>query len=293
MVSVQLDEVSRLITQKLGTTPESVGMDAPVCKAVSALIPFVARPELHGRYVTLDTILYVFRTSEGFIWNSVVPTLFNEMGALTIILVSPHVDWNSTSLPDREILVTQWVAAASVVPYTEEVGQCVVDVLLQAAPWPFLLPHLPTGIWRWLEKLPSLPPKCYGRTMGGEDCVLRHVRSLGDINILKSYLLLTWSEWDRLWPGGYSESPGLLRKDFGGVEMRGHRKDLIRHLDHVLAQLDRGLGYLRQQKPRLFFDHVEEAKEEYRKTREVFLEVDREAEAQTRTPAGMITHLMH
>ena len=291
---MQLDEVSRRITQKLGTTVESVGLgDVPACKAVSALLPFAARPELHGRYVTLDALLHVFRTSEGMIWDSVVPTLFNGINPLTIILVSPHVNWISTTLPDREVLVTRWVAAASEVQYTEEIGQCVVDVLLQVAPWPFLLSHLPIGIWRWLERLPPLSPKCYGRTMGGEDCVLHHVRSLGDINILKSYLLLIWSEWDRLWPGGYSESPNLLRRDFGGVAMKGHRKDLIKHLDRVLWRLDLGLGYLIQQKPRLFFDHVQVAKEGYGRMREVLLEVDREAEAQTRTHARIVTPLVY
>ena len=289
---MQLDEVSHLIARKLETTVGIASRDVSISKGVSALLLFASRPELHGRYVTLDTLLHVFRTSGGLIWDPIVPALFNELSPLDIILVSPHINWISTSLPDREILVTQWVATTSEVPYTEEVGQCVVDVLLQVAPWPFLLSHLPVGIWRWLERLPPLPPRCYGRTMGGEDCVLRHVRSLGDINILKSYLLLIWSEWDCPWPGGYSESPGLIRRDFGGIEMKGHREDLIKHLDRVLAQLDRGLVYLLQQKPRLFYNHVEEAKEAYKRIRDVLLEVDREAEAQTRTPVGMITHVV-
>ena len=280
MVSVQLDEVSHLITRKLGATVESVSLlDVPVCKAASSLLPFAARPEQHGRYVTLDALLHTFRTSEGFIWNPIVPALFDKISPLTIVLISPYVDWNSTSLADRESLVTQWAAATSAVPYTEEVGQSVVDVLLQVSPWPFLLSRVPIDIWGWLEKRPFLPPKCYGRTMGGEDCVVRHVRALGDINILKSYLLLIWSEWDCPWPTAFLETCTLLKEDFGRSGMRGHREDLIKHLDGVLERLDLGLGYFRRQKPRLHFDHVQEAMEGYRKIREVLLEVDREAEA--------------
>jgi hypothetical protein len=37
-----------------------------------------------------------------------------------------------------------------------------------------------------------------------------------------------------------------IREDFGGIEMGPHREDLIKQVDHVLAQLDRGLGYLKQ-----------------------------------------------
>ena len=284
MVSVKLDEVSRLITQKLGTTVESFSLNVPVCKAVSALLPFAARPEQHGRYLTLDALLHVLRTCEGVLWDPIVPALFSRINPPTIILISPHVRWVSTSLADRESLVTQWAAAASAALYTEEVGQSVVDVLLQVSPWPFLLSRIPVDIWGWLKKRPSLPPKCHGRTLGSEDCVVRHVRALGDIEILKSYLLLVWSEWDSPW--GSSYMCAVIREDFGGVEMRGHREDLLKHLDHVLGQLDRGLGYLRRQNRNLSSQLFQEAKEGYRMIKGELLEVDREAmETQTCTPA--------
>ena len=290
MVSVQLYEVSRLITQKLEATVETVGPFVPTCKAASALLPYAARQERHGRFVTLDVLLDAVRTSEGFIWNCIVPMLFDETSPLTVVLVSPYVDWHSPSLEDRGTLLAQWATAATAVPYAEEVGRSVVDVLFQVLMWSFLRPHIPVGIWGLLEKRPSLPPKCYGRTLGTEGSAVRHVRALGDIKILKSYLLLVWSEWDVPWSS--SEMCALVRADFGGSEAKGHREDLIKRLDHVLERLDRGLGYLRQQKPRLRPEHVQEAKREYRKIKEALLEVERGmVETQTRTPPGMATCL--
>ena len=59
--------------------------------------------------------------------------------------------------------------------------------------------------------------------------------------------------------------------------MRHHRGDLIKRLDHVIGQLDRGLGYIRQREswmPEVLF---EEAKVQYRVLREALLAVDRAA----------------
>ena len=291
MVSVQLDEVSHLITQKLETTVETVGQFVPACKAISALLPYAARQESYGRFVTLDVLLDAVRTSEGFIWNRIVPMLFDETSPLTVVLVSPYVDWHSPSLADRGTLLAQWATAATAVPYAEEVGRSVVDVLFQVLMWSFLRPHIPVGIWGLLEKQPSLPPMCYGRTFGTEGNAVRHIRALGDIKILKSYLLLVWSEWDVPWSS--SDMCALVRADFGGSEAKGHREDLIKRLDRVLERLDRGLGYLRQQKPRLRPDHVQEARRKYRRIREALLEAERGpmVETQTRTPPGMATSL--
>ena len=243
--------------------------------------------------MTLDTLLDAARTSEGPIWDRIVPELFNKTSPLAILLVSPYLNWESTSLADRENLVTQWAAATSATPYTEEIGRSVANVLLRVSPWPFLRSHVPVGIWEWLKKRPSLPPKCRGRTMGSEDCVIRHVRALGDFEILKSYLLLVWSEWDAPWSNAFPEICAIIWEDFGGAEMKGHRGDLIKHLDRILEQLDRGLEYLQQQKPRLLPILFQEANEEYRKIREVLLEVDRGVvRTQIRTPLGMTIHLV-
>ena len=198
------------------------------------------------------------------------------------------MDWHLPSLPDRGNLLTKWAVATSEVPYTEEIGWSVVDVLFHVSMFSSLRSRIPVGVWGWLEKRPPLPPKCYGRRFGTEDSVIRHVRSLGNFNILKSYLLLVWSEWDRPWPTGFSLTCAIIRGEFGGIEMKRHREDLIKHLDHVLGQLDQGLEYLRQQKPLLSAYIFLEAKEEYGKIREVLLDVDRGAAGtQTRTSPGM------
>jgi len=269
MVSVQLDEVSRLITQKLKTI---IGPCTRMTKAISALLPYAARQE---RHVMLDALLDAVRTSGGSIWSCIVPALFSETSPLTIVLVSPYVDWDEPLLADRGSLVSLWATAASAVPHTEEIGRNVVDVLLHVSGTSFLLSRIPVGIWAWLGKRPSLPPTCRGRAMGGCESVIRHVRTLGDIKILKSYLLLVWSQWDTPWPSAFPETCAMITQDFGGEEMRGHRQDLIKHLDRVLEQLDRGLRYLQKQKPRLSSYFFQQAKEEYRKIREVLLEVDR------------------
>jgi len=262
------------VAQKLQTAVKPVGRFAPGCKAISALLPYAARQERDGRYVTLGALLHAFRTSEGFIWSRIVPTLFNETSPLTIILVSPYVDWHDQFLADRGSLIALWATAASTVPYTEEIGRSVVDVLLHVSRISFLRSRIPVGIWGWLEKQPSLPPTCRGRTTGSDESVVSYIRGLGDVKILKSYLLLVWSEWDAPWSTGFSETRDLIREDFGGAEMRGHRDDLIKHLDHILERLDRGLEYLQQQKPRLHPSLFQLAKEEYRKIREALLDVD-------------------
>jgi hypothetical protein len=94
--------------------------------------------------------------------------------------------------------VTRWGAAALAVPYTEEVGQSVVDALLQIASVDLLRPYIPIELWAWLKKGPTLPPACQGRSFGTAPEVVRLICQLGDTETLKAYFLLVWSEWDRL-----------------------------------------------------------------------------------------------
>ena len=58
-----------------------------------------------------------------------------------------------------------------------------------------------------------------------------------------------------------------------------HREDLIERLDHVLGQLDRGLEYFKQHKPRFDDDGgtIEHRKELYGRLREELLEMDKKA----------------
>lgn len=59
--------------------------------------------------------------------------------------------------------------------------------------------------------------------------------------------------------------------------MGHHRKGLVDRLDHILEQLDRGLGYLSQHKPGIDEGHIKMAKEQYEGLRTVLLEVEGEA----------------
>jgi len=249
-------------------------------KAISSLLPYVLRQERVGQQDMLGTLSHIATTmdSEQFIWHCIQPyitALCNNPNPLSldqvIILGSPHVPWRTG--PHNENTVTRWATAASAVPYTEEVGESVVDALLHIASVDSLRPHIPIDIWAWLKKQPSLPHWSPGRSRATEGHVVRHVRALGDIEVLKSYLLLVWSEWDFIWPDGFGEMCTSIREDFGGIEMGHHREDLIERLDHVLGQLDRGLGHFKERKPSLDAGHIQRAKDHYGELK-VLLEVD-------------------
>ena len=164
-------------------------------KAISALFSyFLAR--YRSRWM-VDTFSRLASTSESgeFMWRRVGPyitTLFDEQTPpfpdILIVLASPYVRWHG-SLQD-ENAVARWATAASAIPHTKEAGKAVVDALLQIASNDSLRPHIPVDVWAWLETRPSLPPKCVGRSVGSREEVVRRVRTLGDVEILKSYLLL-------------------------------------------------------------------------------------------------------
>jgi len=193
---------------------------------------------------------------------------------LIAILASPHVSWHDK--PYDGSMVAKWAAAALAVPYTEEVGQNVVDTLLHIASVDSLRPHIPIDVWTWLKKQPSLSPECSGRSRGSSGDVVRRVRAFGDAEILKSYLLLVWSEWDHIddgQSGGLAEMETSIREDFGGIAMGPHRQDLIERLDRVLGQLDVGLDHPQQDKPSFDAHHISLAKTQYSELRRVLMEI--------------------
>ena len=287
---MQLDQVSCLITQKLKRMAEATDPN-PIRskrKAISALFPYMVYLARDGQPEMADAFLHVARASNSthqeFVWSRVGPYITPLFGKPTppslnsvIILASSYAPW-SRKLVDQ-ITVTGWAAVVLQVSYTEEVGQSVVDVLFRIASSKSLRPHIPIGIWAWLEKRPSLPPQCWGRSWGTAGGIVRHVRAFGDIELLRSYLLLVWSEWDHIddKSGGFAEMQMLIRKEFGGIGMERHREDLIKRLDHVLGRLDLGFEYLREHKPGLSWDHLERTKKQYGELKTTLLEVDREA----------------
>ena len=225
---------------------------------------------------------------DGFMWKAIRPfvnALFDEATPdslnRVLTLVSPYVPLETWSLNRR--MVTRWAAAPPTVPYTEEVGQAVVTILLQVASIDFPQPHIPIGTWALLKKLPSLPRGRTGRTLETSGPVVRRVQALGNIEILKSYFLLVWSDWYPPW--GSDAMYSSIQEDFSGIGMGCHRGDLIERLDHVLGELDQGLEYLQQHSPGIDGRSVDFSKKRYGLFKGLLLRQERETlEVLTRTP---------
>ena len=243
----------------------------------------------------LDTILRAARASRmlDFMWGRVgqyAEMLLSEASPRAVILVSPHLPWGRPIRGgDRRDLVQRWAAAVSEVSYTEELGQSVVDTLLQIASEVELLPHISVNIWSWLTKQPSLPPTCRGRYVGTRVHIVEAIRGLEDTEIFKSYFLLVWSEWYSLQIDGFNKMCASIREDFGGVGMSHHRADLIERLDHILGQLDRWLDHFRRRDPNLEAGSLQNMKDDYKKLKEILLEPN--IKAITRASCPMITFL--
>jgi hypothetical protein len=275
-----------LIAQKLETMI-SAGDPGPIrskCKAITALFPYAVWQEQEGQNKVLDVCLHAAKASraQNFLWYHIrqlpVARLLNEESPVSMkqafILVLPHLPWQ-WRMDEHEHWVQQWAAAASAVPYTDEIGQSVADTLLHIAYNTSLQPHIPIDMWSWLRKSPSLPPVCTGRYWGSLQRVIRIVQGLGDIKTLTAYLLLIWSEWE--YRDATQETYALIRKDFSGMGVGYYRKKLLQHLDHVLGQLQLGLEHLQQHDPSLSENIVRLRQGQYRQLREVLLEVDRKA----------------
>jgi len=205
-------------------------------KAIAALLPFTVWEERGGQPEMLNTFLYAARAwkEQKYLWGRTeqfASPLFFKASDHAILLASPYIPWKL--LRHRGDLVRQWAKATSTVPYTEEIGQSVVDTLLQIISEVHQLPPIPFEVWSWLTRLPPLPPVCLGRCNGTYPHAIKAVRELGDIGLLKSYLLLVWAEWDFIFSRGFDEMCDLIREDFSGIWMGYHRKDLIRRLDYM------------------------------------------------------------
>ena len=288
-----MEQILSLITLKLKTIAEVE--DHPQLqskrKAISALLPYAVWQERDGQPEMLDTILRASRASGmlRFIWHRVsgfVSILLSEASPRAIALALPHIPWHQ--LADRGDLIQQWAASAAVVPYTREVAQGVVDTLLQIASEGELVSYIPIDLWSWLTRCPTLPPICRGRYVGTRARIVDAVRALKDVEVLKSYLLVVWSEWDDLWFDGLHKMHTSIREDFGRIGMGHHRADLIQRLDHVLGQLDRGLEYFKRHDAGFGEDDLRIRIDRYRKLRKTSLETN--ARAIYRTPRFTVMH---
>ena len=195
-------------------------------KAISVLFPHAIFLERGGRQEMFDAIIRTTRASNSpkFMWIYVKPyinSLFDKSSHSTlnrvITLISPYVPWDG-EIYDKDAVV-RWAAATLEMQYTEQIGQSAVNALLQVARIDRLRPHISIGMWAWLKKQPPLPPLCRGRYVGTTGPVVLHIRGLEDVEILKSYLLLVWSEWEFLYRSGIDEMVISIREDFGGMDV--------------------------------------------------------------------------
>ena len=176
-----------------------------------------------------------------------------------IVLLSPYLPrqyWD-------EHTIARWATAALALPYSEKVGWSVVGMLLQLASSETLRPFIPADIWEWLKKQSSLPPVCAGRDAGTGKDTVRYVRGLGDLDTLRSYFLLVWSERNTLDTSGFVEMQASIVEDLGGIGMHHHRVQLITRLDHILEKVEGWRHRVRR--------------EGYKTLKELLLEVERKA----------------
>ena len=275
-----------LIAQKLETladAPDRVPLLRKE-KAIYALLPYAIRQERDQEYAIFDALLHAAEKIPGFrfSWCHIQPfldKLFDGTSHLSseraLILVSPYMNWHESNFGKDRARI--WAVAASAVPKEEEIAPSAIDTLLQIAFHNLLPSGLYGDAWSWLKLRPLLPPVCEGRSLGRHREIVRRVRDLGDIEILKSYLLLVWSEWDYGFDDGHFETHDLIRRDFSGIEMKSHRADLLQRLDYILAELDRPLQHFQRYDPNFHRDYLRRSKNRYRKLGKTLLEVDRAA----------------
>ena len=73
--------------------------------------------------------------------------------------------------------------------------------------------------------------------------------------------------------GGFYEMQISILEDFRGIGMEHHRADLLKRLDHVIRQLDRGL-YFKRLDPAFNEDYLQRTKHQYQYLREILLEAN-------------------
>ena len=250
---------------------------------------YAIRQERYGDTGLFDAILRLkkrefdrWRPHE-LLWHLDASQIFTCASPRAIILVTPYLDWAREPPSRAQDLISKWVAAIPATSHTEEVVESVVDVLLQTVANPYLRPLIPPDVWLWLNKRPPLPSACKGRWLGGDHDTVRTFRTLKDIGVLTSYLIMIWSEWKPLDDDGFAEMRMSVGEDFNGVGNGHHRAELIQRLDDILGELDRltarpdaNIG-----DDTLWHDQVEGyspvMKAQYRELRRVLQEVDQEA----------------
>ena len=234
---MRVEQVSSLVTHKLEAMVEAADCQVLSSKreAISALFIYVileqGRQQRMANAIShaLQTAGACRRATSDYI-GPYTPMLFRgpntpSMDSL-IILLSPYIDWDSAYLSECDAI--KWAAAASAVPYTEEVGWDIASALLQISKHDSLRLHIPLNIWTLLKKHSTPPPPYRAWTMEITPSALRYIHGLEDIELLKSIFILVWSKGNRI---NLNDTYNLFREEFSGIGMWGHRKDLLKWLD--------------------------------------------------------------
>ena len=233
-------------------------------KAISALLQYAVTLEQRGQSALVHMCLRAAQSTkfESFMWvRPLANTLFSRPYPRSldrVILFATPYAWRGRG-PRSEDEVARWALAVSGVPYTVEVGGCVASALLLVAADESLRCCIPANVWAWLTQLPS-PRGIYLQGEVTRFGVVHHIRGLGNIEILKSYLLAVWQKRCPLDTSGFAEMKVSIKKDFAGVGMSRHRRDLIKWLKEVRK------GPFQRNEP------------EYGELEELLLQVDMEAE---------------
>jgi len=203
------------------------------CQAISALLPYTILLEQGGRQQMLNEISHIAKTMrpQSFIWHPVMPfisTMFNKPNPpplnWVLGLISPNIPWCDWSHDKTGVTLQAATTSAALNP--EEVHWSVADELLYVAFIDSTQQGMP-------GRLPARP-----KGTGGD--ITHKVQALGDFEILKSYLLLVWSEWYHIGgsSGDHAEIQASIWEEFCGIDMFSHRKDLIKQLNSVLEKYD-------------------------------------------------------
>ena len=299
--STQAEEISGLIAEKLEAMVETnnpdFGLILSKSKAIWALLPHTVswRRLRWGMILTRavyhpSRVLLPSRYVEPF-----VDTLLNKSSSHFLsraaLLASPYIPassgfwnnsrvsrWNAIALnvlkgAGEDAIGMDTVGERAVSDI--EVGESVADMLLRFARKETLRRQIPAETWVWLKKPRSLPILSPWRWLWTTDDAVCHIRGLGDIEILKSYFLLVWSERDHPEDGGLREMEISIRDDFSGVERWHDREELIERLDQVLGQLSLGPAHLEQHLPPWIFVHynIQRAVSQYSSLKNALLEV--------------------
>lgn len=286
VIRIQLGTITSSIASRL--TRAAQGPDTIISKhkAITALFPYAARRGQEGDSQLLDAFLcavkcfpYSSRWTRRFI-RPVIPRLLAEGSSTTLkraaILALPHLELAWLNSDDICTFIKLWISTADTLDDTESIREAVVDVLLQMAFFHSVRPHITPKAWSWLNKRPSLPPRCRGRLLCAIGSnVLPAIRAHNDNELLTSYLVTMWSEWDCAGEWAFEGMCEALWEEFCGNDdddVRERRKELLARLSLVLGELGKGLGYLRVRHPDMQPEEFEVIRERYRELKRILVQ---------------------